>query len=76
MKSISLKLKEQILQELDSLLEKLNSSRNNYINEAIDFYNQYQKRRLIEEKLAKESKLVQEDSLEVLGEFESLEDEI
>lgn len=76
MKSISLKLKDQILRDLDALLEHLNSSRNNYINEAIEFYNQYQQRRLIEEKLAHESKLIQDDSLETLHEFEQLEDEI
>jgi len=76
MKSISLKLQEQILQETESLLEHLKTSRNKYINEAIEFYNQYHKRRLIEEQIAKESKLVSEDSMNVLNEFESLEDEI
>lgn len=76
MKSISLKLQDQILLETESLLEHINTSRNKYINEAIEFYNQYQKRRLIEEQLAKESKLISEDSLNVLHEFERLEDEI
>jgi metal-responsive CopG/Arc/MetJ family transcriptional regulator len=76
MKSISLKLQERILRETESLLEYLHTSRNNYINEAVEFYNQYQKKRLIEEQLAKESRLVSEDSLNILGEFEMLEDEI
>ncbi|MBL7793294.1 MAG: hypothetical protein JNK77_13275 [Saprospiraceae bacterium] len=76
MKSISLKLQEQILVETESLLEHLHTSRNKYINEAIEFYNQYQKRRLTEEQLAKESKLVSEDSMSILREFEMLEDEI
>ncbi len=76
MKSISLKLQEQILLETESILKHLKTSRNKYINEAIDFFNQYQKKQLIEEQLAKESKLVSEDSLEVLHEFERLEDEI
>lgn len=35
-----------------------------------------QKRRLIEQQLAKESQLVREDSLSVLQEFEQIEDEI
>ena len=76
MKSISLKLQEQILHETESLLEHLKTSRNKYINEAIDFYNHYQKRKLIEEQIAIESKLVSEDSLTILQEFERLEDEI
>ena len=76
MKSISLKLQEQILRETENLLEHLKTSRNKYINEAIEYYNQYRKRKLIEEQLVKESKLVSDDSMEILGEFESLEDEI
>ncbi len=76
MKNISLKLQEQILQETDALLEHLKKSRNKYINEAIEFYNQHHKRKLLEEQLAVESKLVSEDSMNVLKEFEILEDEI
>ena len=76
MKSISLKLQEQILRETENLLEHLKTSRNKYINEAIEYYNQYRKRKLIEEQLVKASKLVSDDSMEILGEFESLEDEI
>ena len=75
MKSISLKLQDQILQETESLLLHLKTSRNKYINEAIAFYNQIQKRRLIEEQLALESQLVGSDSMRVLHEFELLEDE-
>ena len=76
MKSISLKLQEQILIETEALLEHLKTSRNKYINEAVAYYNQYQKRKLIEEQLVKESKLVSEDSMKILKEFERLEDEI
>ncbi|MBV6429171.1 MAG: hypothetical protein KIPDCIKN_03719 [Haliscomenobacter sp.] len=76
MKSISLKLQDQILQETESLLLHLKTSRNKYINEAIAFYNQIQKRRLIEEQLALESQLVGSDSMRVLHEFELLEDEV
>ena len=76
MKGISLKLQDQILADTDKLLEKLNTSRNKYINDAVEFYNQYQKRKLLAEQLALESKLVAGDSMEVLKEFESLEDEV
>ena len=76
MKNISLKLQEQIFKEAENLIGSLNMSRNKYINEAIDFYNRYQKRKLLEEQLERESAIVSEDSMEVLKEFESLEDEI
>lgn len=75
MKSISLKLQEPILKETENILEHLKTSRNKYINEAIKFYNKYQKRKLIEEQLIKESKLVAADSMNVLKDFEALEDE-
>ena len=76
MKSISLKLGEQILSETELILVDLKTSRNKYINDAIDFYNQYQKRKLIEKQIATESKLVSEDSLTILHEFENLNDEL
>ncbi|MCO6475607.1 MAG: hypothetical protein J5I94_03245 [Phaeodactylibacter sp.] len=76
MKSISLKLQDQVFKETEHLLESLNVSRNSYINEAVAFYNRYQKRKLIEEQLLKESEIVAEDSMEVLKEFEALEDEM
>lgn len=76
MKSISLKLQDQILNETEALLEHLKTSRNKYINEAIEFYNQYHRRKLLEEQLTRESKIVSTDSMNILQEFESLEDEI
>jgi len=75
MKSISLKLKESIFAEAEKFIDRLNISRNKYINEAVAFYNAYQKRKMLEEQLKRESELVAEDSMEVLSEFESLEDE-
>jgi predicted transcriptional regulator len=75
MKSISLKLQDQIFAETEHLLESLNTSRNSYINEAVAHYNSYKKRELLELQLKEESALVSQDSLEVLHEFESLEDE-
>lgn len=75
MKSISLKLKDVILEETEQVLTSLNISRNKYINEAIAHYNKHQKRKLLEAKLQQESALVAEDSLIVLHEFEALEDD-
>lgn len=73
MKTLSLKLDQSIFGETEKILEELKKPRNRYINEAIDHYNKIQRRKLIEEKLKKESKLVREDSMSVLKEFETTE---
>ena len=75
MKTLSLKLEDNIFQETEDVLSKVKKSRNRYINEAVDYYNRINKRNLISKKLAKESKLVKKESLLVLTEFESLHDE-
>ncbi len=75
MKTLSLKLEDNIFQETEDVLRKVKKSRNRYINEAVDYYNRINKRKLISEKLAKESRLVKKESLLVLNEFENLHDE-
>ena len=75
MKTLSLKLDDNIFDETEDLLTKVKKSRNRYINEAVDYYNKINKRNLIARKLAKESRLVKKESLVVLSEFESLQDE-
>ena len=75
MKTLSLKLDDNIFEETEDLLTKVKKSRNRYINEAVDFYNGINKRNLIAGKLTKESKLVKKESLLVLSEFEALQDE-
>lgn len=74
-KALSLKLKEEIFKETEELLEKLDMSRNAYINQAIAFYNEYKKRQLLKAQLEEESRLVAENSMEVLRELEALEDD-
>ncbi len=76
MKSISLKVKEPIIAETEQLLESLEISRNMYINEAIAFYNRFHRRKLLKDQLLRESAIVAEDSMEVLAEFEALQDEL
>ena len=75
MKTLSLKLDDNIFNETEIVLAKVKKSRNRYINEAVDYYNRINKRNLISHKLIKESKLVREESLAVLAEFENLHDE-
>jgi len=75
MKTLSLKLDDNIFDETEKVLTKVKKSRNRYINEAIEYYNRVNNRNLIARRLVKESKLVRQESLLVLSEFESLQDE-
>jgi hypothetical protein len=75
MKTLSLKLDDNIFNETEDILTKVKKSRNRYINEAVDYYNRINRRSLISRKLARESKLVKKESLAILAEFESLQDE-
>ncbi len=72
MKAISLNIDEKIFSETEKIVS-LMKPRNRYINEAIDYYNKYQKRLLLEQKLKKESGIVKEDSMNILRDFESFD---
>ena len=76
MKNLSLKLEDDIFQETEKIVTRVKKSRNRYINDAIEFYNRLHKRRLLSSQLSKESKVVFRDSLEILAEFEKLNDEV
>jgi hypothetical protein len=73
MKTLSLKLDESVFSETESVVNQIHKPRNRYINEAIDFYNKVQKRKILASKLEKESKLVKNESLKVLNEFEMID---
>ncbi len=76
MKTLSLKLDDSIFTETESITAQLNQARNRYINEALKIYNQYNKRKILKNALQKESKIVAQNSMSVLAEFEMLCDEI
>lgn len=61
---------EEIFEETEKILSKVRKNRNRYINEAVSFYNTLQKRKLLGDKLKQESKLVRDESMKVLAEFE------
>jgi hypothetical protein len=75
MKNLSLKMDDKIFLETEDILSKVRKNRNRYINEAVEFYNLLQKSRILAKQFLKESKLVREESLKVLEEFEKLENE-
>jgi hypothetical protein len=75
MKNLSLKMDDMVFNETEKILGKISKNRNRYINEAVEFYNLLQKRKILSKQLQKESKLVQEESMKILAEFEKLQDE-
>ena len=75
MKNLSLKMDDSVFEDTESILSKVGKTRNRYINEAVQFYNLVQKRKILSKQLKKESKLVREESMKMLAEFENLENE-
>ncbi len=73
MKTLSLKLDNHVYQETEELLGKIKKPRNRYINEAIQYYNRIQKKKIMEKLLEAESKMVSDESMKVLSEFEKSE---
>lgn len=73
-KPISLKIQDALFRETESLLQRFHWPRNSYINRAIAHFNRHHKRKLLAQSLRSESKAVHGSSLEVLAEFEAIED--
>lgn len=76
MKTISLKIDEDIFSETEEILSHIKKSRNRYINDAIQHYNKKLGRRILKKTLQKESLLIRNESSKVLKEFENLDDEL
>jgi len=75
MKNLSLKMDESVFHETEKITARIKRNRNRYINDAVRFYNELQKRKMLGRQLQKESLMVREESLKVLAEFEKFEDE-
>lgn len=73
MKTVSLKIDDSIFGETEKIVSNMRMSRNRYINEALEHYNRIQKRKILEKQLKAESKIVKDDSLNVLKEFEAFD---
>jgi len=73
MKTVSLKIDDLIFEETEKVLSRIKKPRNRYINEALEYYNRFQKRLILEKNLKIESDLVKADSLTVLNDFEGIE---
>lgn len=75
MKNISLRVDDEIFEDTEKMVSQLKIARNRYINEALEFYNEYQKRALLAKKLKNESEIVRSNSMEMVKELEELDDE-
>ena len=73
MKTISLRIDDSIFGDTENIVTLMKKPRNRYINEAIDYYNKLQKRKILEQKIQNESLLVKDNSMSVLKEFERIE---
>lgn len=75
MKNLSLKMDDTIFKETETITARISKNRNRYINEAVQFYNLLQRRKLLSHQLQKESRIVREESMKVLAQFEKLQNE-
>ena len=75
MKNLSLKLDDDIFLETEKVVEKLGTTRNRYINEALEIYNKYYNRKMLRDQLVKESRAAYGSSRDILDEYERLIDE-
>ncbi len=66
---------DDIFQDMERNIARIRKNRNRYINEAVKFYNMVQNRKMLSKQLIKESKMVREESMKILAEFEALENE-
>ena len=73
MKAISLKIREDIFEELEKTVKEIHMSRNAYINKAVELYNKLNRKQKIRKQLRSASKLVAEESLKVAQELQGLD---
>ena len=73
MKSVLLKLDDQLFAETDKLVKAVRMSRSGYIKTAIEHYNKWQAKKALEEQLVREVQLLNEfdPDKELKDEFES-----
>jgi len=65
MKAITLKIEDPLFLETEKILSITKKPRNRYVNEAIAYYNKVQKRKIVEQKLAMEYRIIQAESMEM-----------
>ncbi|MBF0490387.1 MAG: hypothetical protein HQL15_07170 [Candidatus Omnitrophica bacterium] len=76
MKAISLKIREDIFEELEKTVKEVRMSRNAYINKAVDLFNKMNRKRRIRKLLRDASLKVRDQSLEFLRETEVMDEHL
>ena len=75
-KALSLKIRDEIFDEVEEIIKKLDTQRNAYINRALEYFNRMNRREFLKDSYIRESKMVSNNSLEILEEFEQFEENI
>lgn len=75
MKTLTIKLDEDVLAETEKLTSELNINRDRYISEALRKFNAYNRKQALREEMQRASKATTAESMRVLAEFEALEDD-
>ena len=75
MKSLSLKLDEKVFDDTEEITKELKIARNRYINDALELYNKFNHRLLLEKQIKNEIKACKESSLEIMRDWEDADNE-
>jgi len=75
MKSLSLKLDDKVFDDTEEITKELKIARNRYINDALELYNKFNHRLLLEKQIKKEIKACKESSLEIMHDWEDADNE-
>jgi len=75
MKSLSLKLDDKVFDDTEAITKAMKVARNRYINDALELYNKFNQRLLLEKKIKKEVEACRESSMEVMRDWEETDNE-
>jgi hypothetical protein len=75
MKSLSLKLDDKVFDDTEEITKELKIARNRYINDALELYNKFNHRLLLEKQIKNEIKACKESSLEIMRDWEDADNE-
>ncbi len=75
MKSLSLKLDDKVFDDTEAITKAMKIARNRYINDALELYNKFNQRLLLEKQIKKEVEACRESSMEVMRDWEETDNE-
>lgn len=75
MKSLSLKLDDRVFDDTEAITKAMKIARNRYINDALELYNKFNQRLLLEKQIKKEVEACRESSMEVMRDWEETDNE-